>query len=290
MLTVRESFTIHFLLRGFKSVYKVMPHPLQDTTFLNLQSISHVSSGSPFKKSFKFAPNALQQPQPEYPLAAENIQSPPDAIYSEPQDLMDNIELSYLTANHTLNHMAQLSTDYETAMGNIEDNINKYLQGELKDTMVRKIDQNCMKVNALYDQLTFYHKQAQANSNKLAEHKDYLGSQVEKISQLNAKLVELEKKQEPRKIYVSETSAFDLDKIAMPDLALVSQLYNTVADIRATKDVINAISGTFSSEPEFISDSNLDSCVKAVRGLGRELFWQELTKNHIATIMGLITE
>lgn len=252
----------------------------------------HKHSQSPFRKSFQFGTTALQQPQPEYPLdisVPNEVQLPQASMYSEPQDLMDNVDLSFVDSHHAVKDITQNSSDYDRAMGAVETNINKFLQGELKETVL-KINQNSAKVNTLYDQLSFYYKQAQANSDKLKGHEDYLASQVGKISLLNSQLVELEKKQERQKIFVSNTSAFNLDDLAMPDLALVAQLYNTVADIRATKDTISVISGAFTSEPELINDDNLETCVKTVRGLGRELFWQELTKNHIAATMGLISE
>ncbi|ODV81365.1 UEV-domain-containing protein [Suhomyces tanzawaensis NRRL Y-17324] len=146
------------------------------------------------------------------------------------------------------------------------------------------------KINALHSQLTHHHQQAEANSKNLDEHIRYLGHQLKNVTKLNQELSALDEVNalQADRVLTKDTT-LDLDDLIIADLTLVKQLYEVVLEIKAIKDTISLVNGSFHSQPELINDSRIDICVKTVRNLGRELFWLELTKNEIASIMDLET-
>lgn len=169
----------------------------------------------------------------------------------------------------------------------ILENISKFVSSEATDFSL--VTSNKQKIEALYQQLSYHHKQAVANSANLESHVNYVSQQKASITQLNQELASLEESNilESKLVYTSKNNSIPLDELITPDLALVNQLYEVVSEIKATKDTIDLIGGNFRSEGELIKDSNMETAVRTVRTLGREMFWLELMKNEIAGIMNL---
>lgn len=162
-------------------------------------------------------------------------------------------------------------------------------QLELDNSELASIAANGSKILAFQRQLDHHYKQAVANSKNLDSHTNYLSKQRATISTLNQNLSKLEEinLHEKHRLFVDENNAIALDALVTPDLALVNQLYDVVSDIKATKDTIDLIGGNFGTEGELISDSNLDGSVRIVRTLAREVFWLELMKTEIGSVMKL---
>ncbi|EAZ63793.2 putative ubiquitin receptor implicated in vacuolar targeting of plasma membrane proteins [Scheffersomyces stipitis CBS 6054] len=158
------------------------------------------------------------------------------------------------------------------------------------DNSLPKVRETHQKVEALYSQLSHIYQQAVENSRSLDGHIAYLTQQVNNITILNQDLVKLDEinSESPDSVTTAPGTKTPLDNLIIPDSPLVRQLYETVSEIKAVRDTINLVSGSFHSEKELINDARMDLCVKTVRNLGRELFWLELTKQEIAhNIMGL---
>lgn len=201
---------------------------------------------------------------------------------TEIEDLMDRVALEDGATPIPRETLEQISA-----------NINRFLSLDTPDninSVVGKINQNSHRVQALHSQLEHHNKQAAANKDNLDKHLKYLLEQVEGIRTLNSELAALDKLNNSgvNEIYIKSTGQkMKLDDIITPDLKLVHQLYDVTADIKACKDTLRLLDGGFKGEEELINADNLDTCVKAARGLGRELFWLEVTKQHIAKTMGL---
>lgn len=216
-----------------------------------------------------------------YPL--EQHKSPTPVGDAEIENLMDKVTLD-----------TGKSTIPRDALEQISHHINLFLTLEGPDnvnSVVAKINENSQRILALYSQLEHHNKQAAANKENLDKHITYLSGQVEAIKTLNTELGELDKLNSAStdEIYTDLASGrkMKIEDIITPDLKLVHQLYDVTADIKACKDAIKLVGGGFKSEEEMINNENLDSCVKAARGLGRELFWLKVTKQNIARTMGL---
>lgn len=162
-------------------------------------------------------------------------------------------------------------------------------QLEPDNSKLASIAANASKIKAFHQQLDHHYKQAVANSENLDSHTIYLSKQRATIATLNQNLSKLEEinLHEKNRVFVDENNAIALDALVTPDLALVNQLYDVVSDIKATKDTIDLIGGNFGTEGELISDSNLDGSVRIVRTLAREVFWLELMKTEIGSVMKL---
>lgn len=169
----------------------------------------------------------------------------------------------------------------------IVENISRNLNDEAKDFSF--VTSNKLKIDALYQQLSYHHKQAVANSANLDSHLSYISQQKASITKLNRELAELEDANisDSSLVHISTNNSISFDSLITPDLALVNQLYDVVAEIKATKDTMDLIGGNFRSEGELIKDLNMETAVRTVRSLGREMFWLELMKNEIASIMNL---
>lgn len=200
-------------------------------------------------------------------------------------DLMDNDDR---TVKKNLTNQT-----YQEALEVLSRKINEKLLETSKDNInniLPEVNTNTKKINALYQQLSHHNQQACANSENLDNHISYLSNQLSSLTSLNNELIQLDglNSQQKNMVSTNNKSKFELDNLVIPDLALVNQLYNIVSEIKATKDTICLIGGNFQSESEIINDSRMDACVKAVRGLGRELFWLEVMKREIAVnSMGL---
>lgn len=207
--------------------------------------------------------------------------SPTKAI-EEIEDLMDQVTLE-----------GHGETDKEI-LQQIANQINAFLDPANPDSVnndLIHIKESSTKIDGLYSQLSHHTKQAKANSENLENHITYLRGQVEAIRSLNNNLAELDKvnAQAPDEVHTKQGGQHMLlDDIVLPDLSLVHQLYDTTAEIKAHKDVIRLVGGSFKSEDELISNDNLDACTRAVRSAARELFWLEVTRMEIGKIMGLL--
>ncbi|CAN3354809.1 hypothetical protein DICA2_B06876 [Diutina catenulata] len=151
---------------------------------------------------------------------------------------------------------------------------------------VAEITQNHDKTAALSQQLSHHIQKAEQNCTNLESHIAYLEPQLASIESHNKLLqsLEVENAKDSTQIVteLGDSSAVTaVTDIVVPDSLLVAQLYDVVAEIKATKDCIALVSGKFAGASELVNDDNLDACVKQVRNMSRELFWLELTKNAI---------
>lgn len=208
---------------------------------------------------------------------------PKPAPAAEIEDLMDKITLD--------GGKSQLPREI---LEKISENINAFLTlpgADNVNNVVQQINENSQRILALHAQLEHHNKQATANKENLDKHVTYLQQQVELIKSFNADLGRLDKLNSPStdEIYTGTQTGqkLRLEDIITPDLKLVHQLYDVTADIKACKDTLRLLGGGFKSEEEMIHNDNLDTCIKATRGLARELFWLEVTKQNISKTMGL---
>lgn len=151
------------------------------------------------------------------------------------------------------------------------------------------INANHAKTEALSQQLSHHLQQARENEKILDGHVNYLSQQLTLLQASNKRLQQLEmvNSENATTIYTAidadgnPQAPVDIKDYVVPDLVLVGQLYDVVAEIKATKDCINLIGGKFPQASELINDTNIDQLVKVLRNLGRELFWLELMKNEV---------
>lgn len=155
-------------------------------------------------------------------------------------------------------------------------------------SIIEELNAHNLKVEALYDQLNHHFNQANANKEYLESHLDYLLKQVRNISLLNSNLRNLQEPNLSDHDHVHFVNAkISLDDLVIADSVLTNQLYDIVSDIKANKDTLGLIEGTFTGQNELICDELFDGCVKTVRNIGRDLFWLELIKSEIAKKLNL---
>lgn len=167
--------------------------------------------------------------------------------------------------------------------------LSKELEAGSANNLATEIHDNSKRIEALHYQLAHHRQQAIANCRNLSNHKDYLSQKVKQISNSNAELVALDKLNAglSDKVYLTPSKPILIEEIVIPDLQLVSQLYDTVAEIKATKDVLNVLCGNYKSTKEIVNDDNLEWCMKNARSLGRDLYWLELTRQQISERAGM---
>lgn len=200
-------------------------------------------------------------------------------------DLMDKFDVVSIGSsrdNYKMNILKELSEKINSCLSDVEG-------FKINDT-ITLINENSVKINALFNQLSHHNIQAKANSENLQTHIDYLSRQLQNLISLNSSLVKLDEinSQEANLVTLSDNISIDINEVIIPDLMLVKQLYETVSEIKAMKDSINLIAGKFRSELEIINNDRVDVCVKTIRSVGREIFWNELVKNELVySITGL---
>ncbi|OBA24534.1 UEV-domain-containing protein [Metschnikowia bicuspidata var. bicuspidata NRRL YB-4993] len=199
------------------------------------------------------------------------------------EDLMDKVTLESKKENSDPRELQRIAQ-----------HINRYLNPGNPESVNNKIPRVRKTRNiakALYSQLLHHKNQARANAENLDKHVQYLEDQVQTVRYSNQKLndlTELNKKSSTEVVLsASENRKIALDDLVLPDLMLVRQLYDSVAEIRGYKDAIRLVGGTFKSEPELINNLTLESCIRSVRALSRELFWLEVTRDEIGRLMSL---
>ncbi|KAL6453324.1 hypothetical protein SBY92_004891 [Candida maltosa Xu316] len=212
-------------------------------------------------------PQPQPQPQPPTPVAPSPVKDSP------PVDLMDSDGYASTSDSQRREMLEKLSIDINNCLN--DDDINKD---------IGKTNENGMKISALYNQLSHHYQQASQNSKNLDDHINYLSTQLAAITSLNNELSKLDKIncQSVSQVAISSTNSLPLDDLVIPDSPIVKQLYEITSEIKAIKDTISLISGSFHDQPELVNDDRFDACVKAVRNLGRDLFWLELTRDEIA--------
>lgn len=186
----------------------------------------------------------------------------------------------------------QTSKSNTAVMNRLSHEINKALVDMPENsTLLQLVNTNTMKVEGLYDQLNHHYSQAVANKDYIESHITYLTDQVTKISELNSKLYSLLQinSEDENHIHFPE-GKISLDELVIPDSVLTNQLYDISSEIKANKDIVGLISGNFSNENEIINDERFDICVKAVRNIGRDMFWLELIKNEISKKMSISSQ
>lgn len=212
----------------------------------------------------------------------QKVKNPPPqpVVQPEIEDLMDKATES------------QSSGVPAATLEKIAQKINDFLSNAGVNAVVDPVNEIAQRVGALHSQLLHHHKQATANRENLESHISYLKGQINAITDLNRKLGELDviNTEDAASITVGlhPKSVVAVDDVVCADLALVHQLYEVCADIKAHKDTINVVAGNYRSEAELISDDNMDACIKAVRGLARETFWLEMERSQIGKAMGLL--
>lgn len=205
---------------------------------------------------------------------------PKPTVVPEVEDLMDKMTLDSPNGGHN------------GVLDEISEKINQYIASG--DSIYGKkpyVDEHTQKVEALRTQLESHTRQAEANDENLSKHIVYLQGKIGDISESNRQLEALAQINGALPTLVQtladEKLRLSVDELMTPDSALVNQLYEVVADIKAHQDTINLISGYYDGESELISDANMETCVKNVRALGRELFWLKMMRRKIGGSMGL---
>ncbi|EER32391.1 predicted protein [Candida tropicalis MYA-3404] len=198
----------------------------------------------------------------------------PSTTIQAPVDLMDNENSVTSTGNLQRKQM----------LDQLAININKCLVDDEINQDIRGTNENIMKIEALYNQLDHHLQQAQGNSRNLDDHINYLSTQLTNLTNLNRDLSQLDEKNSHDKsnVSINPLTTISLDDLIIPDSPLTKQLYEITSEIKAIKDTINLITGSFHNQQETINDDRFDTCVKMVRNMGRDLFWLELTKEEIS--------
>lgn len=203
---------------------------------------------------------------------------------NEPNDILDSNErLGEGTASRDMENsmIRTLKNDVYCLLRDDFENGSNFLMPFIRE--------NNLKVATLLSQLKHHNEKANGNEKNLNSHLQYLKHQVSLSQELNKDLVSLDRinSSNRKEIVVNSRKTFDLDNFVLADSALVGHLYDVVSDIKATRDTIDLICGNYKSRSEIVQNSNMESCVRAVRGYGRELFWLEVMKYEIGIYMGL---
>lgn len=248
------------------------PPPLPNLQQIPVQSTGSLQITTPYYQPHSQPSTTAASPQRTTPQLQQKV--------AEIEDLMDQVTLD-----------GPMSDDRKSVLERISDQINAFLGSEESaNGTLNYINETSTKLTSLHQQLSHHNKQAQANSDNLGNHINYLLGQLEALKTLNNDMGQLDKVNSLTVNEVHTSLAGDkmaLDDIVTPDLTLVHQLYDVSSEIKAYKDAIRLVGGNFRSEGELVNDDNLDSCIKAVRGLARDVFWLEVTKAEIAKTMGL---
>lgn len=196
------------------------------------------------------------------------------------EDLMDKVTLQDNSVHNT-DQLERLAIQ-----------INAFLDPnneESVDHLIPQINEYTNRVMALQSQLEHHSKQAHANLEMLDSHVKYLEGRIGDMKDFNEELEKTEKLNTTGcdLVFINSSRSMPLDELVTLDLILLHQLYDVCSDIKAHKDALSLVGGNFKSQGELITDSNLDSCVKAIRSLSRDLFWLEVTRGEIAKSMGL---
>lgn len=273
---------------------QMSPAPLttQPTRFSPVQS-PHTTGGSFRPVQIPHGP-PTRNPVGIPPYPAQNPKSSSLLLSVSPKKTLSqtqrpNAELGNLMDQVTLSSEEKHPSDF---LEKIAQAANKILSPQNPDSInlaILQINEIHKRSTALSNQLEHHNKQAVANAENLQSHIDYLEVQLEAIQNLNNSLFAIDQKSETTENIVDLCcdQKMPIEDVVVADLRLVDQLYDTVAEIKGCKDAIGLVNGHFGSELEIINDQNLDSCIKSVRGLSRELFWLELTKHAIGEKMGL---
>lgn len=253
-------------------------NPGQPSQSSRSQSSANVASPQgPRSPSTRSPPT--RSPQGTTPLNSPSTKS--NSMLGRLDDLMDRDDRQEPRVNRTNEQVLQrLSNALNATLDTIPAHSEEF---------INKINLNSQKIDKLYQQLTYHNNLATANKNNLVNHRNYLTDQVAKITTLNTTLqatLDLNA-HDAENLYITPDRKIKLDELVVPDSVLTNQLYSVVAEIKANKDCIALIGGSFEGESELINDDSFESCVKSVRAIGRESFWLELTKHDIAKKMAI---
>lgn len=247
---------------------------------------------SPPPQNLQYSSPPIQSPQPNVRYKSPPVNSPQPSINPNP------LSSSSTSKNQSIEDLMDkqdevgLKSQNEELLAVISQKINSCLDIDNENSInhhIYDINTNSSKITALHSQLNHHNIQANANSEILENHIEHLTTQLLKLTSLNNELCQLDSVNASLKntIATSSNTVHHLDDLITADLALINQLYDVVAEIKANKDTINLIGGSFQSQSELINDNTIDNRVKTIRAIGRETFWLELIKDEIAGIIGL---
>ncbi|EGV60318.1 UEV-domain-containing protein [Yamadazyma tenuis ATCC 10573] len=154
---------------------------------------------------------------------------------------------------------------------------------------VNKMNGQASKVSKLGEQLSYQNQQALANKNNLESHLSYLLHQLTSIKNLNNRLQQAidDNIKDHSNVHFGFDQKMSLDEVVISDSVLTNQLYEISSEIKANNDCMSLIGGSFDNENELIDDASFDTCVKTVRGIGRDIFWLKLIKHDITNKMSI---
>lgn len=243
--------------------------------FRGYPTSNQVYPDSPSPPAYYSSPSSAQSPN----FSRQQIVS-----HSRNQSINENLmdlddRLTNARGTEKQERLVKLSTEINKCLQEIPEN----------SSMLETINTNTLKIDGLYNQLNHHYNQALANKDNLNNHLNHLTEQLAQITSLNQQLDRLQQENESdiSHVHYGYNNKVSLDELIIPDLVLTNQLYDIVSDIKANKDLISLIGGDFNNEPEIINNTNFDPCVKAVRNIGRELFWLELLKAEISKKMSI---
>lgn len=176
----------------------------------------------------------------------------------------------------------------------ISEQINRFLNSDEPEninTFRPRVLESLARAKNIDEHLSHQNKQARRNIENLEQNISYISDQLSTTNDLCKDLAELDQIHRQHSEFVQtdsgEDSRISLEDLVVPDLTLVLQLYETAAEAKACQDALRLVSGEFKSQPELLNNESLDQCMKAVRGISRDLFWLEVTRLEIAKSMGL---
>lgn len=167
--------------------------------------------------------------------------------------------------------------------------ISKYLEsGNSLNRFIGEVDENGSRVQALYNQLQNHLSKAKQNIALLDKDIDTTKSNIAELSNYNQVLLDLA----GRNSSTSDAIAFGdsvlpLSEYLVPSNPGSAQLFNLSAEILSYNDTFFILDHAWASPHPIINDDNMEACVKAVRAMARDQFWNVAAKTELASRLGL---
>lgn len=239
-------------------------------------------------QSFEQRPLPNENPSCRTFQAQEYVRTPPPIPHSQqikgPQNKLSSEECQVCDIMDSAPKIAATATAQHTRL--LEElvlEIDTLLPQMPVNMVAAEVNIHRSRSHALHSQLSHHNRQAQANAQNLTEISNDLLMRIEAATALNTTLVTVvaENAKTPNAICTEPGHSLDLDELIVADSPIVTQLYEVVLEIKACKDTIKLLDGSFKGHSELISDKNLRQCVKQARSIARDLFWLEITKKEI---------
>lgn len=175
----------------------------------------------------------------------------------------------------------------DAVLNEISLEIRRYLEsGNSLNRFIGEVDENGNRVQALYNQLQSHLSKAKRNIALLDKDIETTKSNIAELSNYNQLLLDLAS----RNSRTSDAIAFGdsvlpLSEYLVPGTPALAQLFNLSAETLSYNDTFFILDHSWASPHPVINDDNMEACVKAVRAMAREQFWNVAAKTELASRM-----